>query len=139
MHRPARRSREGGVRERQPRTLLLLYLPQHRRRANTPSQKLFQMHKDIVLPPLPAGIENLGENSVCALQGMIDDEKKRFISVQAHPEFTREIVTEMLTVRKGLGIFTEEEYEDMMSRVGDDHDGVEVMRAMLKFVRGEDV
>ena len=95
------------------------------------------MHKDIVQPPLPEGVSNLGETEVCAVQGMVDDARKRFITVQGHPEFTDAIVTEVLSLRRDLGVFTEGEYEDMMERVRDEHDGVMIMEVFLKFVRGE--
>jgi GMP synthase-like glutamine amidotransferase len=91
------------------------------------------MHRDIVTS-LPAGAENLGATETCAIQGMYDAVAKRYISVQGHPEFTEEIVREILDVRRELGIFSEEQYEEMIGRVGKDHDGLLIARAFLKFV-----
>jgi GMP synthase-like glutamine amidotransferase len=90
------------------------------------------MHRDIVVS-LPDGAENLGATETCKIQGMVDV-KGRYISVQGHPEFTEEIVTEILGVRKQLGVFGEEQYAEMMSRVGNKHDGVSIAEAFLRFV-----
>ena len=94
------------------------------------------MHRDIVTA-LPAGAVNLGVSERCEIQGMYDEEKGRYISVQGHPEFTPEIVAEILTVRRDAGIFTMEEWEDMMARVKNKHDGTEVAAVFLRFLMGE--
>lgn len=92
------------------------------------------MHQDIVtaLPTAEPDIENLGATELCAVHGMVLP--GRFISVQGHPEFRQEIVEEILEVRKGLGVFTEKQYDEMMSRVTNKHDGVLVARVFLKFL-----
>lgn len=96
-------------------------------------QKLFQMHKDIV-SILPHGANNLGSTEKCEIQGMY--EPGRYISVQGHPEFTSEIVREILTLRQSTGIFTDEEFKDMIGRVEDEHDGVLVAKGFLLFITG---
>lgn len=96
---------------------------------------LLQMHRDIVkvgAAELPDGIENLGTSNVCELQGMY--KKGRFISVQGHPEYTPDIVKEMIIVRREGGIFTDEMAEDAMSRLQDGHDGIAVGCAFLRFL-----
>ncbi|KAI5795528.1 class I glutamine amidotransferase-like protein [Geopyxis carbonaria] len=95
--------------------------------------KIFQMHKDIV-SALPSGASNLGSTDKCMIQGMY--EPGRYISIQGHPEFTGEIVREILTLRHSTGIFTDEEYKDMIGRVDDEHDGVLVAKGFLSFVAG---
>lgn len=90
------------------------------------------MHRDIVVE-LPAGTENLGATAACEVQGMYTP--KRLITVQGHPEFTGEIVREILETRKGAGIFTEEMFQEMISRVDDKHDGLTVARAFLGFLK----
>jgi hypothetical protein len=103
------------------------------------------MHRDVVLAPLPDGAENLGSTDKCAVQGMISRSSSspspssaaaaaQYISVQGHPEFTEEIVAEILTVRREAGIFTEDEFTDMMARSGKRQDGLVVAMAFLRFV-----
>jgi hypothetical protein len=55
--------------------------------------------------------------------------------VQGHPEFTGRIVREILESRKGMGILSDEIYQGGIDRVDDEHDGVEIARAFLKFLR----
>ena len=59
---------------------------------------------------------------------------RKLITIQGHPEFNREIVTELLEARHEQGIFNDEIFEDGMRRVGDGHDGVLVARAFLRFL-----
>ena len=54
--------------------------------------------------------------------------------MQGHPEFSKEIVTELLEMRHKQGIFDDEVYEGGISRVGRDHDGVIVAKAFLRFL-----
>jgi len=62
---------------------------------------------------------------------------RRLITVQGHPEFTDEIVSEILDARSKAGIFTEDEYRDAMNRVRNQHDGIAVGVAFLKFLLEE--
>ncbi|KAA8904982.1 class I glutamine amidotransferase-like protein [Sphaerosporella brunnea] len=94
---------------------------------------IFQMHRDIVTS-LPEDAENLGATDKCAIQGMYS-ETRGFITVQGHPEFTPKIVDEILRARRKAGIFSEEQFEDMISRLENAHDGVLVANAFLKFVK----
>jgi GMP synthase-like glutamine amidotransferase len=90
------------------------------------------MHKDIVTA-VPEGAENLGATERCEIQGLYAP--GRYISVQGHPEFTEDIVREILLARGHAGIFTGDELEDYLSRVGLEHDGVVVAKAFLKFIK----
>lgn len=92
------------------------------------------MHKDMVLAT-PAGAEELAETDVCASQGFILPGKA--ITVQGHPEFTGEIVPEIMGLRHETGIFDDELYKSGMERAQKEHDGVRIAQTFLKFVRGE--
>lgn len=88
------------------------------------------MHKDMVYE-VPSEVEQLAHSPVCANQGMYA--KGRLITVQGHPEFTDEIVTELLEARHASGVFDDTMYKDGMNRVGSRHDGVAVGKAFVKF------
>jgi len=88
------------------------------------------MHKDIVYE-VPHGVTQLAYTSKCTNQGMYA--KGRLITVQGHPEFTDEIVTELLEARHASGVFDDTLYKDGMDRVGNRHDGVTVGKAFVKF------
>jgi GMP synthase-like glutamine amidotransferase len=90
------------------------------------------MHKDIVFD-FPSDAIPLGGNDKCAVQAMYSPGK--YISVQGHPEFTSEIVAEVLTNRHKSGVFDDAFYEDGMSRMPLQHDGVKIARAFIKFLR----
>ena len=62
---------------------------------------------------------------------------RRVITVQGHPEFTEEIVAELLETRREQKIFGDEIYEEGMARVGKQHDGMLVGQAFLKFLTEE--
>ncbi|OCL10547.1 class I glutamine amidotransferase-like protein [Glonium stellatum] len=98
------------------------------------SLSLHQMHRDIVYEH-PKGVEELGSSPRCSVQGMYA--KGRLITVQGHPEFTEQIVAELLEARHTQGIFNDELYEDGMARVGKHHDGVVVSSAFLRFLLEE--
>lgn len=97
-------------------------------------QSIFQMHKDLVYH-YPTGVEELGSSGPCKVQGMYVP--KKVITVQGHPEFTEEIVAELLEKRREQMIFSEEIYGEAMARVGKPHDGVMVAQAFLKFLMEE--
>lgn len=92
------------------------------------------MHRDYV-QATPEGAVSLGETDVCATQGFILP--GRAITVQGHPEFTGEIVTEILGLRNEAGIIVGDLYKSGMERVQKEHDGVRIAQTFLKFIRGE--
>lgn len=92
------------------------------------------MHRDIVYE-YPEGIEHLGYSPRCDVQGMYA--KNRLITVQGHPEFTGDIVSELLENRHEKGIFDDKMYEEGMERVRKHHDGVAVGAAFIRFVLEE--
>ncbi|KAL8714488.1 MAG: hypothetical protein Q9225_006564 [Loekoesia sp. 1 TL-2023] len=92
---------------------------------------IHQMHKDIVFD-YPSGVQPLGSTSRCKVQGMFIP--GRVLTVQGHPEFTQEILVEILEVRHEQGVFSDEIYEDAMARVGRKHDGVMVGKRFVEFM-----
>ena len=98
------------------------------------AQSIFQMHKDIVFE-FPKGIEPLGSSPRCKVQGMYSQGK--LVTVQGHPEFTKDIVAELLGARHLQGVFDDNEFNDGMARVGKEHDGVAVAAAFLRFLLEE--
>jgi len=95
------------------------------------SLNLWQMHRDIVYG-FPEGVEQLAETAVCQNQGMYC--KNRMITVQGHPEFTRDIEEEILKSRVATGIISEAVYKDGMQRLPDHDDGIIVAQAFLRFL-----
>lgn len=89
------------------------------------------MHKDLVYH-YPQGVEELGSSGPCKVQGMYIP--KKVITVQGHPEFTEEIVAELLEKRREQKIFGDEIYREAMARVGKPHDGVLVAQTFLRFL-----
>ena len=89
------------------------------------------MHRDAVFE-YPPGVEQLAYTQGCNVQGMYI--AKKLFTVQGHPEFNEEIVTEILEKRHELGVFDDETFEDAMSRVDKHQDGVVVAQAFLRFL-----
>lgn len=89
------------------------------------------MHRDIVYN-YPPNVVPLGSSPRCAVQGMYAP--RRFITVQGHPEFTGDITTEVVQFRADSGIFRADEAQDALSRANNEHDGVTVGVAFLKFL-----
>ncbi|KAJ2973144.1 hypothetical protein NUW58_g9013 [Xylaria curta] len=92
-----------------------------------------QMHRDAVLS-FPPGVIQLAYTDVCANQAMYIP--GRMVSVQGHPEFTEEMVREILDMRKYGGIVDDDIYQDGVSRVANRQDGVAVAQAFLRFLHG---
>lgn len=89
------------------------------------------MHRDIV-HYYPPNTVPLGSSPVCQVQGMYSP--RRFISVQGHPEFNEQIVTELLESRHKKGLFPDGVYEGGLKAVGREHDGLTVGKVFLKFL-----
>lgn len=94
-------------------------------------QKIQQMHRDIVYT-YPKGVEPLGHSPRCDVQSMYA--KGRLITVQGHPEFTGTIVREVVESRHKMGIFDDSLYKDALARVDNQHDGVAIAQAFLRFL-----
>ena len=77
-------------------------------------------------------IEPLGHSPLCEVQGMYA--KGRLITVQGHPEFTEDIVRELLHARHDAGVFDDKIFQSGIDRVKDRNDGVPVAAAFLRFL-----
>lgn len=62
---------------------------------------------------------------------------KTLITVQGHPEFNEEIMTEIIETRHSTGIFDDEAYKEHMGKVPKPHDGPVVSKAFLTFLLDE--
>ncbi|KAH7324668.1 class I glutamine amidotransferase-like protein [Stachybotrys elegans] len=91
---------------------------------------LQQMHRDIVYE-VPEGATLLCSNAICEVQGLYAPGK--YLTVQGHPEFSEDIISEILVNRHRAGIFPDDVFTDAMSRAPIHHDGVAVGKAFLKF------
>jgi len=89
------------------------------------------MHKDIVYG-FPSSVQEIGYSPVCDNQGMYI--KDKLITVQGHPEFTKEIVEEILKSRHSKGVFTDIVFEDAMKRLTNHDDGIIVGQTFLRFL-----
>jgi GMP synthase-like glutamine amidotransferase len=89
------------------------------------------MHRDAV-SAYPAGVEHLASTKQYINHGMY--EKGRLVTVQGHPEFTREIMEEILEVRVKLGIIPPDVFDDGIKRLEDHDDGVIAAQAFLRFL-----
>lgn len=85
-----------------------------------------QMHLDIVTE-LPRGVQLLGSTPLDKVHSMYVT--KRLITIQGHPEYNGEIVSELLVLRVPKDIL-----EETMARANDKHDGLEFGVAVLKFL-----
>ncbi|KAF2973513.1 hypothetical protein GQX73_g99 [Xylaria multiplex] len=94
---------------------------------------IHQMHRDAVLS-FPPGTVQLARTDKCDNQAMYIP--GRMISVQGHPEFTEEMVREILDMRKYGGIVSDDIYQDGINRVANKQDGVAVAQAFLRFLHG---
>ncbi|KAI0161834.1 class I glutamine amidotransferase-like protein [Hypoxylon sp. FL1284] len=92
---------------------------------------IHQMHRDAVFS-LPPGAVALARTDVCAIQSMY--QPGRLLTVQGHPEFTADMVEEILELRRSAGIIGQDLFEDGMRRVADQQDGVAVAQAFLRFL-----
>ncbi|KAI3332394.1 putative class I glutamine amidotransferase [Xylariaceae sp. AK1471] len=98
---------------------------------NMEKMSIHQMHRDAVLS-FPPGVVQLARTDVCANQAMYIP--RRMISVQGHPEFTEEMVREILDMRKYGGILGDDIYQDGVNRVANKQDGVAVAQVFLRFL-----
>lgn len=89
------------------------------------------MHRDQVFS-VPPGAELLASTEVCGNHGFVIP--GRAITVQGHPEFTADIMDEILELRHQSGLFTDELYKSGKSRNNDEHDGVFMAKVFLKFL-----
>ncbi|KAK0744045.1 class I glutamine amidotransferase-like protein [Schizothecium vesticola] len=95
--------------------------------------KIQQMHRDQALG-VPPGATLLASTDKCPNHGFVIP--GRVITVQGHPEFTDDIMEEILETRHSAGLFDDELFRDGMGRRGEEHDGVLMAKVFLEFLRG---
>lgn len=89
------------------------------------------MHQDAVLS-IPDGCENLGCSERCGIQGLY--RKGSIFTMQAHPEFTADVMQDLLESRHKSGLFSDDLFSDASARSGKEHDGLRVARAIWTFL-----
>lgn len=95
-------------------------------------QNIQQMHRDQAYG-VPDGATLLASTDICPNQGFLVPGK--VITVQGHPEFTGEIMGEILESRHAIGLFPDGLYESGMERRAEEHDGEALARVFLKFLQ----
>ncbi|KAK6357538.1 hypothetical protein TWF718_001847 [Orbilia javanica] len=95
------------------------------------SLTLHLMNRDIV-KTCPADMEVLASSSKTQIHSLYRPGK--VFTVQGHPEFNEEIISELLKMRMESGVIPEETGKDGISRGPLPHDGVAVTVAFWKFL-----
>jgi GMP synthase-like glutamine amidotransferase len=89
------------------------------------------MHRDIVCE-LPFGCELLASSEKCKVQGFY--RPRSIFTVQAHPEFNEDIMTRIVTVRAGQGVFSPDVADEALRRAATPQDGMLVGAAIVHFL-----
>lgn len=101
------------------------------------------MHRDHV-PNVPSEIYPLGSTEVAANQGMVkfvsepskNPKDISILTVQGHPEFTKEILRKIVDVRASSGVITQDLAVDAIRRNEWRNDGVDVIAKVFWQVLG---
>lgn len=72
------------------------------------------MHQDIVTE-IPEGFLNFGSSSICSSHIMLNRDKK-CLTIQGHPEFTKDYVTDVVEIRTEKGIFSLEFQQEILKK-----------------------
>ncbi|KAF3073915.1 hypothetical protein CFAM422_004434 [Trichoderma lentiforme] len=107
-------------------------------------QKLFgknalmvhQMHRDAVVE-VPPNIDVIASSCSCKVQMMF--QPGRVITIQGHPEFDSRISKSWLDQRYKEGLVGQELYGYALTKLNLGHDGMEILQAMCKFLRGTSI
>ena len=86
------------------------------------------MHQDIV-EELPLDWTNLAESEKCKSQFAIY--KNRYLCLQGHPEFTRDMIQEILNVRKHL---FSQEYKTILNNLNNLVNSDIIVRFIVEFI-----
>ncbi|KAJ3114076.1 hypothetical protein HK100_001776 [Physocladia obscura] len=76
------------------------------------SVAFYSMHKDIVTV-CPPGFSNLLTTDLCPFQSLLKDDS--ILTIQAHPEFSAEVVREIIQLRKEIKVFNEDYADDLLA------------------------
>ncbi|KAK0762702.1 hypothetical protein N5P37_005520 [Trichoderma harzianum] len=107
-------------------------------------QKLFgkdalmvhQMHRDAVVE-VPPNIDVLASSCSCKVQMMF--QPGRVLTIQGHPEFDSRISKSWLDQRYKEGLVEQELYNYALTKLNLEHDGMEILQAMRKFLLGTSI
>lgn len=94
-------------------------------------QAIHQLHRDVVAT-YPEGVEPLAHTDKCVNHAMYIP--RRVITIQGHPEYTDNILGEILVARNASGIIDDASFTDAMTRLENKQDGLLVARTFLKFL-----
>ncbi|GAA93842.1 uncharacterized protein L969DRAFT_42277 [Mixia osmundae IAM 14324] len=103
---------------------------------------IHQVHKDHVPKP-PTGFINLGSTAICPCHGMIklrhpgarpDLANIHMFTVQGHPEFSPEIVTDIIDVREQAGVIDSALAAQSRQDAALHDDGVDIARICVKLL-----
>ncbi|KAK6538238.1 hypothetical protein TWF694_011117 [Orbilia ellipsospora] len=92
---------------------------------------LHLMNRDIVRD-CPAGFQVLAYTPKTSIHSLY--KPGEVFTVQGHPEFKPEITGELLKMRNESKIIPDDTYQDALSRLDNQHDGVLVTEAFVKFL-----
>ncbi|KAL6838143.1 class I glutamine amidotransferase-like protein [Trichoderma camerunense] len=107
-------------------------------------QKLFekdtlmvhQMHRDAVVEA-PPNIDVIASSCSCKVQMMF--QPGRVLTIQGHPEFDARISKSWLDQRYEEGLMEQELYGYALTKLNLEHDGMEILQAMRKFLLGTSI
>lgn len=105
-----------------------------------PQQAIHQVHQDHV-PQLPsAEFGLLGSTPVCEVQGFVLPKDAstlqdvKVFALQGHPEFSPELVTEIINAREAKGILTKEFAEESRANASLHDEGVSLGGVILSML-----
>jgi len=111
-------------------------------------QKLEQVHQDHVLS-VPNGFENIASTTLCPCHGFVrfssssppetSDRKEllkqiQIFSLQGHPEFTSDIVKDIIDVRETRGVLSRDFSAESRERASQEQEGVSIGRTILEIL-----
>ncbi|KAJ3016188.1 hypothetical protein HKX48_004171 [Thoreauomyces humboldtii] len=97
------------------------------------TEKTVLMHQDHVSIP-PTGFKVLSSTVTCPIQMMIKED--RYLTIQGHPEFTANVVREIVKARQASKVFSTEAAEAALAAVDNPVDNVWFGEKFLGFMVG---
>lgn len=94
---------------------------------------IHQMHRDAVVE-VPPNIDVIASSRPCKVQMMF--QPGRVLTIQGHPEFDSIISKSWLDQRYKEGLVEQELYGYALTKLNPEHDGIEILQAMCKFLLG---
>lgn len=94
------------------------------------------MHRDAVVE-VPPNIDVIASSRSCKVQMMF--QPGRIFTIQGHPEFNSRISKSWLDQRYKEGLVEQELYAYALTMLNLEHDGLEILQAMRKFLLGTSI